>query len=325
MAALLVVCAPCPPRSSPGPSESSYGCGRLGSRRRRSVADLGSVPMPRATAHVLPGLLLIGLGTGLPVANGDELGRWVGSQDDSGIGSAINTMALQVGGAIGVAVIGSVLATRYQNHMSRALAGRHLPTGITHTILGSFGGALAVAGSAGSYEGRTVRGCCTRGVHERFGGFLSSRCRCRVRRCHHRARRLPSRALPGAPCERPDDERPLQGSGETSQQVWASQSGLSSTEASTASISCVPVVKRPRDEFDQRGQRDEASHEPCREAVGANECPEPQVPDRIRLARKPLEWQHDNEGEQMTIRAGPRSRSHTSLGLDGSSASRAMP
>ena len=31
----------------------------------------------------------------------------------------------------------------------QALAGRHLPTGITHTILGSFGGALAVAGSVG--------------------------------------------------------------------------------------------------------------------------------------------------------------------------------
>ena len=58
-------------------------------------------------------------------------------------------MALQVGGALGVAVIGSVLATRYQDHMSAALAGRHVPAAAADTILGSLGGALAVAAHAG--------------------------------------------------------------------------------------------------------------------------------------------------------------------------------
>jgi hypothetical protein len=87
----------------------------------------------------------------LPTATNSVVGSV--PQGDSGIGSAINTMALQVGGAIGVAVVGSVLATRYQNHMSAALAARHLPAGITHTILGSFGGALAVAASAGGATG----------------------------------------------------------------------------------------------------------------------------------------------------------------------------
>ncbi len=62
-------------------------------------------------------------------------------------------MALQVGGALGVAVIGSVLSTRYQDHMSAALAGRHVPTAAAHTILGSLGGALAVAAHAGGAAG----------------------------------------------------------------------------------------------------------------------------------------------------------------------------
>ena len=53
----------------------------------------------------------------------------------------------------GVAVVGSVLATRYQGHMGRALAGRHLPVDIKHTILGSFGGALAVASRVGGATG----------------------------------------------------------------------------------------------------------------------------------------------------------------------------
>jgi EmrB/QacA subfamily drug resistance transporter len=105
---------------------------------------------------VVPGLLLIGLGAGLllPTATNSVVGSV--PQGDSGIGSAINTMALQVGGAIGVAVVGSVLATRYQNHMGRALAGRHLPVDITHTILGSFGGALAVASGVGGGTGELL-------------------------------------------------------------------------------------------------------------------------------------------------------------------------
>ena len=102
---------------------------------------------------VVPGLLLIGLGAGLllPTATNSVVGSV--PQGDSGVGSAVNTMALQVGGAIGVAVVGSVLATRYQGHMGRALAGRHLPVDIMHTILGSFGGALAVASGVGGATG----------------------------------------------------------------------------------------------------------------------------------------------------------------------------
>ena len=37
--------------------------------------------------------------------------------------------------------------------MGRALAGRHLPAGIMHTVLGSFGGALGVASNVGGTTG----------------------------------------------------------------------------------------------------------------------------------------------------------------------------
>ena len=98
---------------------------------------------------VLPGLLLIGLGAGLvlPTATNSVVGSV--PQGDSGTGSASNAVALQVGGALGVAVIGSVLSTRYQDHMTTALAGRHLPAAATQAILGSLGGALAVAARTG--------------------------------------------------------------------------------------------------------------------------------------------------------------------------------
>ena len=102
---------------------------------------------------VLPGLLLIGLGAGLllPTATNSVVGSV--PQGDSGMGSATNAVALQVGGALGVAVIGSVASTRYQDHMATALEGRHLPTSVTHTILGSLGGALSVAHVVGGATG----------------------------------------------------------------------------------------------------------------------------------------------------------------------------
>ncbi len=115
------------------------------------VADVSRL----ATTYgdVVPGLLLIGFGAGLliPTATNSVVGSL--PQGDSGVGSAANAVALQVGGAVGVAVIGSVLSTRYQDRMSVALAGRHVPNADMHTILGSLGGALIIAKGVGGVTG----------------------------------------------------------------------------------------------------------------------------------------------------------------------------
>ncbi|MGO9974580.1 MAG: MFS transporter [Solirubrobacteraceae bacterium] len=117
---------------------------------------------------MLSGLLLIGVGAGLllPTATNSVVGSV--PQGDSGIGSATNTVALQVGGALGVAVIGSAMLTRYQSHITQALAGRHVPIAATHTIIGSLGGALTVAASVGGTTGallaRTARAAFMNGM-----------------------------------------------------------------------------------------------------------------------------------------------------------------
>ena len=69
---------------------------------------------------------------------------------DSGVASATNTTAIQLGGALGVAVVGSLLNTRYQDKMTTALAGQHLPHAVMTAIQSSLGGALAVAAHAGA-------------------------------------------------------------------------------------------------------------------------------------------------------------------------------
>jgi hypothetical protein len=113
-----------------------------------------AVSIPTATyGDVVPGLLLIGLGAGLLLSTATN--SVIGSvpQGDSGIGSASNSVALQVGGALGVAVIGSVMLTRYQDDMNTALAGHQVPAAVNQIILGSLGGALTVASTVGGATG----------------------------------------------------------------------------------------------------------------------------------------------------------------------------
>ncbi|MFZ0248557.1 MAG: MFS transporter [Acidimicrobiales bacterium] len=102
---------------------------------------------------VVLGLLLIGFGAGLmlPTATNSVIGSV--PQGDAGVGSASNTVALQVGGALGVAVIGSVMLTRYQARLAVPLADHHVPPSVAQTILGSLGAALVVAARAGGSTG----------------------------------------------------------------------------------------------------------------------------------------------------------------------------
>lgn len=104
----------------------------------------------------LPGLLLLGAGAGLlmPTATDSVLGSL--PSGDSGVGSATNGVCIQVGGAVGVGVIGSVLATRYQGHLGAAIAPAHVAAPVQHAILGSFGGALEVASKVGGATGQAL-------------------------------------------------------------------------------------------------------------------------------------------------------------------------
>jgi hypothetical protein len=90
-------------------------------------------------------MLIVGIGAGLLLSTATN--SLVGSlpQEEAGVGSATNGVSMQVGGALGVAVIGSVLATRYQDRLGTVLATQHVPAAISHEITGSLGGALSVA------------------------------------------------------------------------------------------------------------------------------------------------------------------------------------
>jgi EmrB/QacA subfamily drug resistance transporter len=114
----------------------------------------------------LPGMIMLGLGAGLamPCATASIMGSL--PREHTGVGSATNGTFLQVGGALGVAVIGSLLSTRYQGSMTAALAGFRVPAPTMHIILGSVGGALAVAAHLGGYLGVAL-------THAAHAAFMS--------------------------------------------------------------------------------------------------------------------------------------------------------
>lgn len=101
----------------------------------------------------LPAFILIGAGTGLAMAPATESVMGSVPPALAGAGSATNGASLQTGGALGVAVLGSVLNTRYQAHVTQRLRGYPVPASVLHTITGSLGGALGVAQQLGGALG----------------------------------------------------------------------------------------------------------------------------------------------------------------------------
>jgi len=112
---------------------------------------------------LLPAFIVLGVGTGLSLAPSTDAVMGTLPLEEAGAGAATNSAALQVGAALGVAVLGSLLNTRYQNLVAPALARYPVPKGILELILGSVGGALAVAARVPGAAGHELAALAQRG------------------------------------------------------------------------------------------------------------------------------------------------------------------
>jgi EmrB/QacA subfamily drug resistance transporter len=74
----------------------------------------------------------------------------------AGVGSAVNDTTRQVGGALGVAVLGSVFNSIYTSSVTDALSASTLPASAIDAAKDSVGGALGVAASIGGAAGNAV-------------------------------------------------------------------------------------------------------------------------------------------------------------------------
>jgi EmrB/QacA subfamily drug resistance transporter len=111
----------------------------------------------------LPWFVLVGVGVGLTMAPSTESIMGSLPKEEAGVGSASSDTSMQVGGSLGVGVLGTALITRYQNFMSPLLVGLSIPPNVKGLILGSLGGALAVAQRAPGNSGVALASAATRG------------------------------------------------------------------------------------------------------------------------------------------------------------------
>ena len=114
---------------------------------------LSAVTVPTTYLDALPAFFLLGIGSGLAIAPCTDSVMGSVPVELAGVGSATNSTALQIGSALGVAVLGSLLNTRYQSRIDLALVGHAVPSQAAAVIRSSLGGALVVAQRAGGAAG----------------------------------------------------------------------------------------------------------------------------------------------------------------------------
>ncbi len=92
----------------------------------------------------LPTLLLLGFAIGLSVSPATDTIMGSFPEAELGVGGGANDTALELGGSLGIAILGSLLGTAYRNELT-GLAGGQLPATAMETAKDSVGGGLAVA------------------------------------------------------------------------------------------------------------------------------------------------------------------------------------
>ena len=116
-----------------------------------SLADAGS-----AYGLVAAALVVLGFGMGNAMAPATDAIMGSLPLAKASVGSAVNDATRTTGGALGVAILGSVLSSGYRGGMDDAVAG--LPAPAAEAARDSLGGAASVAARVGGPEGQKILG-----------------------------------------------------------------------------------------------------------------------------------------------------------------------
>ena len=100
--------------------------------------------------------LVLGVGVALSLAPCTESVMGSLPRAEAGVGSATSDTAMQVGGALGVGVLGTALTLRYQHLVTPVVAHAAVPASVKGLIENSLGAALAVARHAPPREGAAL-------------------------------------------------------------------------------------------------------------------------------------------------------------------------
>ncbi len=142
-------------------------------------ATLGMLLMTRlevGSGYVdfLAPLMVMAFGMGFTMAPATEAIMGAIPRAKAGVGSAMNDTTRQVGGALGVATIGSLMASNYRANVADALAGiQGIPAGAAERAQDSLGAALALAAQSGPQGGAVALAAREAFVDAMSAGFIA--------------------------------------------------------------------------------------------------------------------------------------------------------
>ncbi|OIK05466.1 MFS transporter [Streptomyces monashensis] len=114
-----------------------------------ALALLTRVDAGSTYGDFLAPLIILGLAIGLALSPCTDAIMGAFPESELGVGGAVNDTSLELGGSLGIAILGSLLATSYGHHLSDATAGSKLPASALDTARDSVGAGYAVAQGIG--------------------------------------------------------------------------------------------------------------------------------------------------------------------------------
>lgn len=114
-----------------------------------ALALLTRVDAGSTYSDFVPSLVILGLAIGLALSPCTDAIMGAFPESELGVGGAVNDTSLELGGSLGIAILGSLLATSYDDHLTSATKGSGLPADALATAQDSVGAGYAVAQAIG--------------------------------------------------------------------------------------------------------------------------------------------------------------------------------
>ncbi|GGY60197.1 MFS transporter [Streptomyces xanthochromogenes] len=114
-----------------------------------ALALLTRVDSGSGYGDFLAPLIILGVAIGLALSPCTDAIMGAFPEAELGVGGAVNDTSLELGGSLGIAILGSVLAKSYSSHLADATAGTKLPASALATAQDSVGAGYAVAQGIG--------------------------------------------------------------------------------------------------------------------------------------------------------------------------------
>ena len=152
---------------------STVLAGRLGSRvvipagmalMGAGLLDLSTAGVHTSYPPLAIAVAIMGAGMGLVMAPASTTIMTTVPAHQAGAGSAVNDTIREVGGALGIAVVGSLAENVYRTKLGTALATAHLPQPVSHLASSS----VAAADAVGRHVGGTSGAQLTAAAHTAF-------------------------------------------------------------------------------------------------------------------------------------------------------------